>query len=423
MVYKKPGRTREDVLAAIAEAGVRLNSIQDIDILLENILSESRAVVNADAGSIYVIDSDMLSIRYAQNDTIQKTLPPGKKMIFSYFSFPLDEKTIAGYAAVNGCIVNEPDVYTISSDSPYKFGRQSDLLSGYRTRSNLSLPLKSGAGRVLGVLQVLNALDGGGNVVPFDKDDEIYLSHFAASAAFAIERTQLIRSMISRMIKMAEFRDPKETGAHVNRVSSYAVEIYDRWAFNHGVAKTEASKYRDLLKIAAMLHDVGKVAVSDVILKKPGKLSEEEVKVIQSHTRVGASLFGDVDSALDSMARDVALFHHENWDGTGYPGRVDLLTGKPLPDALLPDRTLKPILGEDIPLAGRIVAVADVFDALSCKRAYKEKWPEEKVFGEIRAMSGKKFDPEVVDAFFEILPQIKAIQNRYPDDEPDGETP
>lgn len=415
MGLKRTERNSNDVFAFIDEAENRLNSIQDIDILLESILSESRTVVNADAGSIYVVEDDNLAIKYAQNDTIQKQIPPGQKMIFSYFSFPLNEKTIAGYAAVNGCIVNVPDVYKIPPESPYQFGRQSDALSGYRSCSNLSIPLKSGSGRVLGVLQVLNALDENGNVVAFNGDDEIYLSRFAASAAFALERTLLTRSMIFRMIKMAEFRDPKETGAHVNRVSSYAVEIYDRWAYNHGINQEEASKYRDLLKIASMLHDVGKIAVSDIILKKPGRLSDEEFKVIQSHTRVGGLLFSENTSPIDAMAKDVALFHHENWDGSGYPGRVDLETGEPLPDAVLSDNTLKPVAGEDIPLAGRIVAVADVFDALSCKRVYKEKWTEEQVLDEIRSMSGKKFDPEVVTAFFEILPQIRAIQERYPD--------
>ncbi len=415
MGLKRTERNSNDVFAFIDEAENRLNSIQDIDILLESILSESRTVVNADAGSIYVVEDDNLAIKYAQNDTIQKQIPPGQKMIFSYFSFPLNEKTIAGYAAVNGCIVNVPDVYKIPPESPYQFGRQSDALSGYRSCSNLSIPLKSGSGRVLGVLQVLNALDENGNVVAFNGDDEIYLSRFAASAAFALERTLLTRSMIFRMIKMAEFRDPKETGAHVNRVSSYAVEIYDRWAYNHGINQEEASKYRDLLKIASMLHDVGKIAVSDIILKKPGRLSDEEFKIIQSHTRVGGLLFSENTSPIDAMAKDVALFHHENWDGSGYPGRVDLETGEPLPDAVLSDNTLKPVAGEDIPLAGRIVAVADVFDALSCKRVYKEKWTEEQVLDEIRSMSGKKFDPEVVTAFFEILPQIRAIQERYPD--------
>ena len=415
MGLKRTERNSNDVFAFIDEAENRLNSIQDIDILLESILSESRTVVNADAGSIYVVEDDNLAIKYAQNDTIQKQIPPGQKMIFSYFSFPLNEKTIAGYAAVNGCIVNVPDVYKIPPESPYQFGRQSDALSGYRSCSNLSIPLKSGSGRVLGVLQVLNALDENGNVVAFNGDDEIYLSRFAASAAFALERTLLTRSMIFRMIKMAEFRDPKETGAHVNRVSSYAVEIYDRWAYNHGINQEEASKYRDLLKIASMLHDVGKIAVSDIILKKPGRLSDEEFKIIQSHTRIGGLLFSENTSPIDAMAKDVALFHHENWDGSGYPGRVDLETGEPLPDAVLSDNTLKPVAGEDIPLAGRIVAVADVFDALSCKRVYKEKWTEEQVLDEIRSMSGKKFDPEVVTAFFEILPQIRAIQERYPD--------
>ena len=96
--------------------------------------------------------------------------------------------------------------------------------------------------------------------------------------------------MILRMVQMAEFRDPKETGAHVNRVSNYAVEIYDHWAFKNNVPFAESEKYRDTLKIAAMLHDVGKVAVSDMILRKPSRLTDEEYKIIQNHTLVGSKL-------------------------------------------------------------------------------------------------------------------------------------
>jgi HD-GYP domain-containing protein (c-di-GMP phosphodiesterase class II) len=409
-------QTREEKLSGIIETETYLHKIQDVDVLMEQILTESRKVVHADAGSIYVRDADRLAIHYAQNDTLQKQLPPGQKMVYSFFSFPINEKTIAGYSALTNQLVNESDVYEISPDKSYKFGRQSDAVSGYRTISNLTIPLRTSGGSILGVLQVLNALDENDNVTSFDKDDELYISHFAANATVALEHAHLTRSMVLRMIRMAELRDPKETGPHVNRVSSYAVEIYDRWAFNHAVDEEESRKFRDTLKIASMLHDVGKVAISDLILKKPAKFTPEEYLVMQGHTWLGAKLFNEIESAVDRVAREVALTHHENWNGSGYPGNISIETGLPI----LTDPSTGKALGfkgNEIPISGRIVALADVYDALSCKRVYKEPWSEEKVLEEIRSQSGTKFDPEVVNAFFEILPSIQAIQNRFPDAE------
>lgn len=412
MPYKK--MTREEILSGIIETETYLHKIQDVDVLMEQILTESRKVVHADAGSIYVRDGDRLAIHYAQNDTLQKQLPPGQKMVYSYFSFPINEKTIAGYSASTNQLVNEPDVYEISPEKPYKFGRQSDAVSGYRTVSNLTIPLRTSGGSILGVLQILNALDENDNVTSFDKDDELYISHFAANATVALEHAHLTRSMVLRMIRMSELRDPKETGPHVNRVSSYAVEIYDRWAFNHSVDENESRKFRDTLKIASMLHDVGKVAISDLILKKPARFTPEEYLIMQGHTRLGARLFNEIESPVDEVARDVALTHHENWDGTGYPGRVSIETGEAIETDPLTGKAMG-LKGLEIPIAGRIVALADVYDALSCKRVYKEPWTEDKVLDEIRNLRGTKFDAEVVDAFFEILPTIQAIRDRFPD--------
>jgi HD-GYP domain-containing protein (c-di-GMP phosphodiesterase class II) len=265
----------------------------------------------------------------------------------------------------------------------------------------------------LGVIQVINARDAGGATVPFRKEDELLISHYAANATVALQRAYITRAMILRMIRMSELRDPKETGAHVNRVAGYAVEIYDRWAYNHGVSEGEREKNRDTLKIAAMLHDVGKVAISDIILKKPARFTPEEYEVMKAHTVYGAQLFDDPQSPLDRIAADVALTHHENWDGTGYPGWIEPKTG----EGIRKGENDKPLgrKGEEIPLGGRIVALADVFDALSSKRVYKQAWDEHDVFDEIRSLSGKKFDPELVDIFFDILPSIKQIRELYPE--------
>jgi HD-GYP domain-containing protein (c-di-GMP phosphodiesterase class II) len=398
-----------------------LNQIQDVDLLLERILLEARKVVHADAGSIYVKEYaegdgkpvEKLAIKYAQNDTTQKELPPGQKPIYSVFSVPINEKTISGYCAFTQKLVNIPDAYAIPSDAPYSFGISYDKISGYRTTSVLTIPLITAESRLLGVIQVINSKDDKGNTIPFSSDDEFLITHFAANATLALQRAYVTRAMILRMIKMSELRDPKETGTHVNRVAGYAVEIYDRWAYHHGVSNEKREKFRDTLKIAAMLHDVGKVAISDVILKKPARFTPEEYLIMQHHTLYGAALFDDPQSPMDTIARDVALTHHENWDGTGYPGWIDPVTETPIRK----DENGKPLgrKGEDIPLPGRIVAIADVFDALCSKRVYKEPWTEEQVLTEIRQLSGTKFDPELVDIFFEILPSIKQIQSLYPE--------
>jgi HD-GYP domain-containing protein (c-di-GMP phosphodiesterase class II) len=402
---------------AIIQLDHELNQIQDLDLLLERILLEARRVVGADAGSIYVCEKvkegdekpvEKLVIKYSQNDTLQKSLPPGQKLIYSVFSVPINEKTLSGFCGLTGKIVNIPDAYQIPPDLPYSYSNTYDEISGYRTVSILTVPLVAAGGRLLGVIQTINSRDEEGNAVPFSKDDEFIISHFAAHATEALQRALLVRTMILRMIKMAELRDPRETGTHVNRVAGYAVEIYDRWAYNHHVPERKRGRFRDDLKIAAMLHDAGKVAIPDIILKKPARLTPDEYLVMQRHTIYSAGLFDDPLAPVDFLARDIALTHHESWDGSGYPGWVDPVTGKPLKTGA----DGKPLgrKGEETSLAGRIVGLADVFDALSSRRVYKDSWTEEQVLAEIRSLSGVRFDPELVDILFGILPQIRQIQ-------------
>ena len=408
-------------IESIIEIDSELNDIQDLDLLLERILLEARRVVHADAGSIYVkqvvvednIRIDKLSIKYSQNDTIQKELPPGQKLIYSVFSFPINDKTISGYCALTKQLVNVQDAYNLPPGVPYSFGINYDQISGYKTTSILCVPLKNSDGRLLGVIQIINSKDSKGNIVPFSKNDEVLITHFAVNATMALQKAQLMRTMILRMIKMAELRDPKETGTHVNRVAGYAVEIYDRWASRKGISEDERDKFKDSFRIASMLNDAGKVAISDAILKKPARFTPEEYQVMQNHTIYGSALFEDPQSPLDNLARDIAFTHHENWDGTGYPGWVDPQSGSPM--RMGEDGKTIGKKGEEIPLAGRIVSLADVFDALCSRRVYKEPWTEDDVLLEIRKLAGTKFDPELVEVFFEILPHIKQIQELYPE--------
>lgn len=400
-------------LNEIMRLGSELNEIQDEDILLERILREARQFVGADAGSIQIMDGDNLVFRNVQTESLEKKLPPGQKLIYTTLRIPINRRSLSGYSATTGELLNIPDVYEIPDNAPYHFDPSYDKKSNYRTTSMLTVPLKTSRNDILGVMQIINALDSGGSVKAFSKEDELYVRHFAGTASMILHRAQMTRALILRMISMAELRDPKETGAHVNRVASYSVEIYEAWAKRHGLPPEEIDKNRDVLRMAAMLHDVGKVAISDLILKKPARFTNDEYEIMKSHAYHGYRLFMYKQSEFDEVAATVALRHHENWDGTGYPGRIDLATGHPEdPDS---GGKPEPLKGEDIPLYGRIVSLADVYDALSSRRVYKSAWTEKDVLEEIKNSYGTKFDPELVDIFFDTLDILRSVGARYPD--------
>ena len=407
--------TEKEKLDELTKLGVELNQVKDLDILMERVLYDARRFVNADAGSIYIRDEDSLDFSYTQNDTLQNRLPEGEKLIYSTFTIPIDKKSIAGYVATTGHLLNLPDVYKIEPTAPYSFSRQFDETSGYTTRSVITIPLKTARGDILGILQIINAQDANKQVIPFSEADEKMMLHFASIAAVALERAQMTRAILLRMIRMAELRDPKETGAHVNRVGGYAVELYEQWARRNQIDSKEIDRARDSLRMAAMLHDVGKVAISDMILKKPGRFSDDEFEVMKQHTVLGARLFLDTQSDFDETAMQVALSHHERWDGKGYPGYVDVATGEPLKDFRLADGTARGRKGEETPIFGRIVALADVYDALSSARVYKEAWDESDVLAIIEEEAGQQFDPELVEIFFASLNVLRSIQERYQD--------
>lgn len=407
---------RKQKLTRLIQFGVEVSQIADLDLLLEKVLTEARRMLNADAGSIYIRDGENLKFSYSQNDTMQEKLGKDKKLIYTTFSVPIDNNSIAGFVANNGKTVNIPDAYKISKALPFHFDSSFDQKVGYKTTSMLTIPMKNNRGEIIGVLQLINAHDQHNKVVPFKDDDEPIVQHFALYAANAIERAQMTRMTIMRMISMAELRDPKETGPHVNRVAAYAVEIYEAYAKKKGIAQDKIDSHRDALRLAAMLHDVGKVAISDLILKKPGRFNDEEYELMKLHTIHGAFLFNDARSEFDEYSAEVALNHHERWDGNGYPGHVDINTAKPLKGFAEKNGKARGKKGEEIPLFGRIVALADVYDALSCRRVYKEAWDEEKVINLIKEERGKHFDPEIVDVFFDIIDVIHSISQRYPDD-------
>jgi len=404
----------KEKLQEIIRLSSEVTKINDLDLLLEKILAKARAFVNADAGSIYIREGDQLRFSHSHNETLSKKLPSGKKLIYTSFALPINNHSIAGYVANTGEILNISDVYTIPSYLPYDFSKNFDIVSHYRSKSMLTVPLKTTRGDIAGVLQMINAQDDKGNIISFSKEDEPLMSHFANTATIAIERAQMTRAIILRMISMAELRDPMETGAHVNRVAGYSVEIFETWAKQQHLSPKTIDEKKDILRLAAMLHDVGKVAISDLILKKPARLNEDEYEIMKQHTFLGARLFANPKSDFDEAALDVALNHHEHWDGKGYPGFLDLVTGKPLPGFNDGEKP-RPKKGEEIPVFGRVVALADVYDALSSCRSYKESWDEEKVIDVIRGQSGNQFDPAIVEAFFSCLEVIHLIKKQYPD--------
>ncbi|SNR74682.1 GAF domain-containing protein [Humidesulfovibrio mexicanus] len=402
---RKPYDIVREILKVIEE----LNTLKDVDAILDKVLEEARAMTMADAGSIFLVEGEALRFRYVHNDTLF-TATEASRQIYTDYSLPINDKSIVGYAAMTGEIVNIPDAYSLGGDEPYSFNKNLDQETGYRTRSMLTLPLKTFQNKIVGVMQLINAKDREGQPEPFSEYALQYAPLFANSASVTIERGIMTREIMLRMMKMAEMRDPKETGAHVLRVGAYSAEVYQQWAKRKGVDDLTIKRRKDTLRLAAMLHDVGKVGIADAILKKPGRLTPEEFALMKWHSIYGAALFANTTSELDQLCREIALRHHERWDGTGYPGR--------LPDDLSQVRELcvAPLSGEDIPIAARITALADVYDALISTRAYKDAWPEDKVIEEILRSRGTQFDPEVVDAFMEIQDVIRAIRAKYQED-------
>lgn len=198
-----------------------------------------------------------------------------------------------------------------------------------------------------------------------------------------VELNETRGEIIRRLGRAAEFRD-NETGMHVIRMSHYCRIIAKAVGFS--------DKEADLLLNAAPMHDVGKIGIPDRILLKPGKLDDEEWGIMKQHPEFGANIIGEHDSELLKAAHIIALTHHEKWNGQGYPNGL---------------------AGEEIPLVGRIVAVADVFDALTTERPYKDAWPVEKAVNLIKEESGQHFDAEIVDAFLDKLPEILEVKEKY----------
>ena len=381
----------------LIKVGIALSSTRDLNKLLDLILTEARDLTNADAGSVYLLEGDTLRFVSSQNQTLFDRLGEEKaRALFEEFTIPLNKESIAGYVAVTRQLLNLHDVYKIPSDYGFRFNSSWDEVNHYKSVSMLVMPMISSDDKVVGVLQLINAMSEDGKIVPFAKEYKQVINAFASQAAVAIVNVKLHQQLqeahldtVFRLGVAAEYRD-KETANHIKRVSEYSALI------GRKVGLSEQEIY--VLYWASAMHDVGKLGIPDAILHKPGPLTQAERYMMEYHTLLGAYILRKAKSPLLLAAQEVALTHHEKFDGSGYP------------------RGLK---GEDIPLFGRIAAIVDVFDALSSRRVYKPPFPEEKVLKIMNEERGRHFDPYLADALLSDMVAVRAIQQRFADKEED----
>ncbi len=359
-----------EVAALLFEYMPKIAAEHKTDSLLMLMADLGRKIVQADRCSLWLVDEE-------RNELWTKVAHG-----VSELRIPLSAGFV-GYSLKTGEPLLVEDAYCDS-----RFDRRSDVKSGYHTTSVMTMPLESDD-RVMGVFQAINKV--GENVFFSEKDLErlklisVYSAKTIESAMRAqkLERyaKQLERKadelksahmeLIRILGEVSEFRS-HEVGDHIHRVAEISLKL----ARYMGLP----SEQQELIFYAAPLHDLGKVGIPDMVLNKAGKLTPEEYERMKAHSIIGRTLLRDSKTDLLCMASDIAGCHHERWDGTGYPDRLK---------------------GEEIPLAARICAVADVLDALSSPRCYKPAWPEEQVKEEMQRSRGSYFQPELVDILME----------------------
>jgi response regulator RpfG family c-di-GMP phosphodiesterase len=270
-----------------------------------------------------------------------------------------------------------------------RFHSDLEITTDYRTKSVMVMPIRNKQNQKLGVYQVTNKLTKEGIFTQRDVKNLSLVASYTAQALEAVlmnrEMDEAQKEIIFKMGEIGEVRS-KETGSHVKRVAEYAKLL----AIKSGLSEEEA----ELIKVASPMHDIGKVAIADAILNKPGKLSKEEFLEVQAHANIGYHLLENSKRSILKAAAIIAKEHHERWDGKGYP---------------------EGLTGEGIHIYGRIVAVADVFDALATDRPYKQAWALEDILTHFKKERGKQFDPALIDVFLENLHGFLQIKKRYED--------
>jgi putative nucleotidyltransferase with HDIG domain len=350
---------KEHTLEAVLHLGRTLATIRSLnELVASSMVPELVKLLNADRGSVFLIDD--------ARQELYSVVALGAEI--REIRFPLD-RGLAGYVARSGEVLNVADAHQDA-----RFNPEFDRKTGYRTKSVLAVPMLDPSGRRIGVIQVINKKTGEG----FTGEDVELLEAIASEASVAILNTRLVEelralfdSVIVTMSAALDARD-QMTAGHTHRVTEYSVGIARRL----GYTRSQLERVR----IAGMLHDIGKIGTPDAVLKKPGNLTKEEFEIIKQHAAYTRVIVRNLKlpPELAGLADEAAL-HHERMDGTGYP------------DGLKGDR---------IPPVARLMAVADVFDAITSKRHYRDAMPIEQALEIIRKGTGGHFDPVCVEAFF-----------------------
>ena len=365
----------EEKLNLLVEFGTRISCEIRLDKLLDIIAQQITKMLDVGRCTIYLKD--------VEKNELWSKIAQGRGLEHTEIRVPLNGNGVISICARSGETINLPNAY----EDP-RFSMDVDMVTDFRTHTLLAVPLKNNSGRVLGVFQVANKSDGN----PFDKKDEGILLLLATLASSAIEIAKLYQDVhvaqletIYRLAVTAEYRDQQDTRAHLKNISIISYLL----ALALGLNKHDA----ELIKNASPLHDIGKVALADNILLKPGKLTPDEFEIMKSHTIYGGRILEGAHSQVLKIAHKMSLYHHEKWNGSGYP---------------------KGLKGEEIPIEARIVTVADVFDALCMFRVYKKAWKTDDAYAYILEESGKSFDPHIVAAFKKIYPSVRKLYNNNP---------
>lgn len=355
-----------DPLVSLVKIGRSITAVTDIDVLLKVIAEETKIAIQADRCTVFMLDKE-------KNELWSKV---ALGMDSQEIRFPAD-RGLAGYVVKTGEPLNIPDAY----NDP-RFNPDIDKETGYRTKTILCMPIKNNNQEIIGAFQVLNKLSG-----VFTKGDEDLLVAIGGSASIALENAQLFEqqkelykeqkilfeSFIDTLATSIDARD-KITAGHSSRVKLYSMLLVDELGCD--------IKFKELVEKAAILHDIGKIGIRDSVLQKEGKLTDDEYKHIQEHVRITHDILEKIHTSDDfKMITEIACSHHEKYDGSGY---------------------YRHLSGEDIPYGGRILAVADVFDAITSRRHYRDKMPIQNVIDILLSGKNKHFDGNLVDAFLRI---------------------
>jgi len=368
--------TARQRLHSMAVLGDRASKGIDQDVVMHDLLLGGMVALQATSAALYRVDGDVLRRQYAVPDAAQ--MPE---------ELPVDGQTILARIAHGHSVLTE-------TCKPFGTGTAVPALGA---------PMVDPDGEVQAVILLMR-----GRLSPFAREDENAVASLAAILEGALQRTALTRTNIERMIRMASMRDPSETFSHTNRVAGMSLVLFNAWCDRHAIPMERRLREGDLLRTGAMLHDVGKVAIPDGILKKPAALTPDEYSTMMRHTTEGAALFGGHRTPFDRIAHDIVLHHHQRWNGRGYP------------QVAQPDGTLAPLRGEQIPLTARIVAIADVYDALLSSRRYKRAWSREETADYLRQQAGEHFDPELVELAIGLLDELDAARAEFPESETAG---